>query len=337
MILIILIHIIRKKVKEIIRQYLIMILSIDEKNSLMKRFPEIELSYEDILHRKVYTDAYVIIPKGKKFITWFTYFKNQHVCLFLELNRSQNVCDISIKPVCFDSELALGTILYGTFFTYNNSNYYSIENIHLYKGKDIDYYKYNKKLDIIKSIFTSDIRQISYTKNCVIFALPVICSSYNDANNLISSLPYSVYSIQFRSMKHNNSSVQNYLVREKVVADAVFAIKPDTQNDIYYLYYKDFGEIHKHTVANICDYKTSVMMNNLFRSIKENTNLDALEESDDEEEFENISDDKFVNLNKCVHMKCIYNKRFNKWKPIETVSKSIPIITKKQLLILEKI
>ena len=29
-------------------------------------------------------------------------------------------------------------------------------------------------------------------------------------------------------------------------------------------------------------------MNNLFRFIKENNNLDALEESDDEEEFENV-------------------------------------------------
>ena len=35
-------------------------------------------------------------------------------------------------------------------------------------------------------------------------------------------------------------------------------------------------------------------MNNIFRNIKENTNLDALEESDDEEEFENISLDKYV-------------------------------------------
>ena len=35
-------------------------------------------------------------------------------------------------------------------------------------------------------------------------------------------------------------------------------------------------------------------MNTLFRNIKENQNLDALEESDDEEEFENISLDKFV-------------------------------------------
>ena len=41
-------------------------LSLNEKNAIMKRFPEIELSYENLLHKKVYTDGYFIIPKGKK-------------------------------------------------------------------------------------------------------------------------------------------------------------------------------------------------------------------------------------------------------------------------------
>ena len=50
--------------------------------------------------------------------------------------------------------------------------------------------------------------------------------------------------------------------------------------------------------AFIPDYKTSVFMNKLFRIIKENDNLDKLEESDDEEEFENTKTDKFVYLNK---------------------------------------
>ena len=35
-------------------------------------------------------------------------------------------------------------------------------------------------------------------------------------------------------------------------------------------------------------------------------NLDALEESDDEEEFENVSLDKFVDLDKKYVMKCLY-------------------------------
>ena len=39
-------------------------------------------------------------------------------------------------------------------------------------------------------------------------------------------------------------------------------------------------------------------MNKLFRDIKENANLDLLEESDNEEEFENVNIDRFVHLNK---------------------------------------
>ena len=60
-------------------------------------------------------------------------------------------------------------------------------------------------------------------------------------------------------------------------------------------------------------------MNGLFRTIKENTNLDFLEESDDEDEFENIQLDKFVNLDKMVLMECVYLKRFQKWQPNKVI------------------
>jgi hypothetical protein len=58
------------------------------------------------------------------------------------------------------------------------------------------------------------------------------------------------------------------------------------------------------------------MMNKIFRIIKENDNLDALEESDDEEEFENDKVDKFVKLDTCHKMVCQYNYKFKKWVPI---------------------
>ena len=70
----------------------------------------------------------------------------------------------------------------------------------------------------------------------------------------------------------------------------------------------------------IPSYTKSVEMNNLFRNIKENKNLDLLEESDDEETFENISPDKYVDLNKEIKFSCIYNKQFNKWVPNKMVS-----------------
>ena len=49
--------------------------------------------------------------------------------------------------------------------------------------------------------------------------------------------------------------------------DIVFQIRPDIQNDIYNLYvYDDDGNLeYLWDTAYIPDYKTSVMMNTLFR------------------------------------------------------------------------
>jgi hypothetical protein len=78
------------------------------------------------------------------------------------------------------------------------------------------------------------------------------------------------------------------------------------------------------------------MMNRLFRNIKENANLDALEESDDEEEFEDDRPDKFVFLDKSYNMVCIWNNKFKKWAPIRLAQKGDKIITKKELSYYER-
>ena len=76
-------------------------------------------------------------------------------------------------------------------------------------------------------------------------------------------------------------------------------------------------------------------MNTLFRTIKENENLDFLEESDDEEEFENISEDKFVNLEKKINILCVYNSKFKSWVPLEALEKS-NVCLKQDILGIEK-
>jgi hypothetical protein len=83
-------------------------------------------------------------------------------------------------------------------------------------------------------------------------------------------------------------------------------------------------------IAHIPNYKTSVMMNSIFRNIKENRNLDALEESDDEDEISDPNNsnnpnnpDKcssLVDLNKCVKMEFSFNARFKRWHPIAPLS-----------------
>ena len=57
-------------------------------------------------------------------------------------------------------------------------------------------------------------------------------------------------------------------------------------------------------------------MNGLFRNIKENANLDYIEESDDEADFENIKEDRFVDLQKVVYIECVFNHKFKRWTPM---------------------
>ena len=65
----------------------------------------------------------------------------------------------------------------------------------------------------------------------------------------------------------------------------MFLVKAEIECDIYSLYYNTrSSKLEKYSTAFIANYKTSVWMNALFRTIKENDNLDYLEESDDEEE-----------------------------------------------------
>ena len=92
-----------------------------------------------------------------------------------------------------------------------------------------------------------------------------------------------------------------------------FMLRPDAQNDIYYVLRSPDEPIAANTmIAHIPNYKTSVMMNSLFRNIKENRNLDALEESDDEDEPLT----PLVDLNKCVKMVCTFSPRFKRWQPV---------------------
>jgi hypothetical protein len=116
-----------------------------------------------------------------------------------------------------------------------------------------------------------------------------------------------------RSNTNNNTNTKPMKSNKEII----FNIKPDIQNDIYNLYCIENQKEIFYNVAYIPDYKTSVMMNKLFRNIKENDNLDLLEESDDEEEFQNENIDRFVDMNKSFLFVCRYNYKFKKWFPVK--------------------
>jgi hypothetical protein len=68
-------------------------LSQNQTTHLMKRFPEFELSYETISHKKVSPnyDICMAIPTGKKCFAWFTYHNDNDVCYLLDLNREKKI------------------------------------------------------------------------------------------------------------------------------------------------------------------------------------------------------------------------------------------------------
>jgi len=317
-----------------------------DKEVLLKSFPNIELSYGTIIHNKVQNFSFVLlIPEGTKCFAWFTVFKNQNVCILMDLNEFNKIVDIKIVYCCFDNKLSYGTIFYGTSFVFKKQNFFSIQDIKYYKGKNISNNSYSDKLNIFYDIFNNEIKQISYVNSSIVFGLPIISDNLNEKHNL----PYKIKYIQFRINSKNKSNFcfnlpynENIYTKShkknntNFTKEFVFQVKPDLQNDIYYLYiYNENNILYLFDTAYIPDYKTSVMMNKLFRIIKENDNLDALEESDDEEEFQNNNIDKFVHLNKTVNMICIFNNKFKKWAPIKEANNSQKIISKNDLIRLE--
>jgi hypothetical protein len=141
--------------------------------------------------------------------------------------------------------------------------------------------------------------------------------------------------IQQQQQPQQNNQTQDSnktFIKKQTKKEQVFVVRPDIQDDIYYLFClnKQLKE-EQYGIAHIPDYNTSVMMNKLFRVIKENQNLDALEESDDEEEFENEDIHKFVHLNKTYNMVCVFNYKFKKWVPIKLANKEAPIVNINEL------
>jgi hypothetical protein len=317
--------------------------------TVIRKFPNFELCYELISHKKVVGSSVVFaIPEGNKCFAWFTRYKQEVACFLLEIAPNTKSTVSNIQRVCctFTDKLAVdkGTILYGTWFPYKSTRHFCIEDVYYYGGRYSNNLPFATKLGLLQDIFTNDLLQHALHKNSTLFGLPLMMDSA-DLPQLMSEiprLPYRVQEIKHRFFdKENNKKIvaTKYGTgtgtgtsafippsRPLMLKEAVFQIRPDMEPDIYHLFAlkekekgkgkEDNDALEYYDVAFIPDYKTSVMMNGLFRNIKENSNLDAIEESDTEEEFENNKEDKYVYLDRTYAMKCEYNHRFKKWTPV---------------------
>jgi len=294
------------------------------KQNLINLFPKVELSYEHFLHKKVSNfDTIIAIPKGPKGYLWITKYNGNNISIFFILDNLKHIKDIFYyhfdKNLQSDLTSKSGTIFYGTIFYTNIHKCFAIENILYYCGKNMANITWGEKWCILECILSSNLQKLCDPK--IIIGLPIFSNKIQVFKEKLSHSLYGIYKIEYRKFNDCNKSICTkinalYDNFTPTLSNNVFTIKPALQNDIYELYDNNkFIDI-----AHIPDYKTSVMMNSLFRNIKENINLDTLEESDNEDDFQNNNEDHYVFLNTSYKMKCVFNHKFKKWQPIEIIN-----------------
>ena len=258
----------------------------------------------------------MLIPTGQKAFVWFTYWQDKNACFLLRLNEKNNICDITPYPTCFASTLALNTVIYGTVFTNNNLMHFSCEHLFYYKNICLDKAPFLEKLRFLQEIFTTELKQVAYTPEFLILGLPVMKTNYDQLLACVNGLPYGVQGVRF-CQSNQNYSLGLYKFNKPFIQEEEFQVKATIDADIYHLY--DKGNVFIGT-AFVPSYKSSVYLNSLFRRIRENINLDYLEESEDEMDYEDTAIDKFVDLEKTYIMRCVYNRKFRKWQPTSVVT-----------------
>jgi len=338
---------------------------------LIKRLPEFELSYETISHKKVSTQYNIClaIPVGKKVFAWFTFHQDKDVCYIFDLNKDKKITKTTCIELDFKPDLSLGTILYGTIMVdeTTKNQWFILEDIFYFKGITMRKLKIIEKIDFMNQ-FMDCIPKKRKSPSDLLFYLPMMwevslnseLTEYpaiipNDVSKLFS---YPVHHIQYRSVydtlpylnvflnrkinKQNESKKTTALFetmkykmdfsKPQYRMHAVFQVTADIQFDIYHLFAYGKNKLPVYyNVAYVPNYKSSVFLNGLFRNIRENRNLDYIEESEDEDDFENIKEDKYVNINKILLMECVFNNKFKRWVPLRVVDKYSKVVHISQL------
>lgn len=301
-----------------------------------------KLSYDVMSHKKVYdADCFVAVPEGKKCFIVVTKEGYMDPVIY-------NVLDELPSETS-----ATGTWIHGTLFYQEkdrNRKVFCMEDVLLHQGARQDANTFKENMQLLVSILRN-MEHLS-TKDIMV-GLPIMSTRFQHIVQTCATLQYKINRIQYRYFDSADKSVlcAPYF-KPKIIHETkreveyppantrecngkgtiptptptskekpypngrVFTVKADLQNDIYNLFTTEANAKETfYDIAFVPDYKTSVLMNRLFRNIKENENLDSLQESDDEEEFENDRLDKFVDLTKEIKMVCFLNMKFKRWVP----------------------
>jgi len=328
----------------------------DEIQALLSRLPKIEPSYEraDTAAPANY-DFRVSISIGKKYYVWIQYDESGDAVFFMELNKEKKVSIVnhfSLGEGCTMLPFSKGTAMYGTMceHTASGRNVFLIEDVYYYCGLNVAKETFVRKLPRMAQIVE---------KMGSVFPIWMRLPHITDISRsgVCQKPGYIEHHAQFRSgdklapfvnlVKDQAGLLETVMPimpvcerplmcdysRPQFKEPTVFWVKPAVQFDIYNLFCEN--KTHKRTycgVAGIQTYKTSVLLNTVFRKIRANQNLDAIEESDDDEDFEDVRESKWViDMEKEVKMVCEFNAKVRKWIPVKLADEDASVITADKL------
>ena len=282
---------------------------------------------------------------------------NTNACYLLEIDRHQQICHIEIvKSFLFPPHFSKGTLLSGCIP--NKTNHFIIEDVYYYDGilcemkEYLDYYQTIEQRSFITSkkhftnkytFFLPFMKQFQYLEEDLVLEKQMSHDIHhiNIIHLTNPCLHFQLCSYQCSHCKttscviptNKNQGHCGGTVKKSSSNRKIFMVCADMQYDIYHLYspkkelyvnepilsYPTKEDCHYYDVANVPTIKTSVFLNSIFRNIRENKNIDYIEESDDEDNFEDMKPDKYVDLDKFIVMECEYSHPFKKWIPIKVV------------------
>ena len=294
-------------------------------------------------------DVFIYLPKeGNKTFVWL-HPTGFYKCSVKDPLTTLNRC---VHSSCRPPTVLVNTLFYGSLLHMN----FICEDIFIFNSRLTDTIDWSEKLDLFQQLFIKFNIQAELVA-AFKFTIPFMSSKIPSLPCTLPYSVYAIKSGQdgcmyknekFKNEKYKNEKYKNgqktvlpkltpiletpisatpiqiqskmkLKLRTNTLSENIFnfLVKADSQADTYHLFCQGDTSLVDCGLAYIPSYKCSVMMNQYFRRIKENEDLDLLETSDLEDEFEDVMEDKFLQTdNVPLLMSCAFIQKFKRWQPL---------------------
>lgn len=253
----------------------------------------------------VKNNPYVFIPyfSMNSYYLLFIHHANYYLSVLIDKNSIHNTTEINYNHLKIfhirlrgNKTLYSGTLFDGNLIKIDNKSIFLIRNLYVLQGKEIkeNYLTKIKSIDnLLNNIQTDklyDTFEIKVTRY-----YKIMQKDLDEFKNKLPTTKLPISGMEFMSI---NQDIPNYynefnITREIQLETKVFKINKLNVPDIYELYCLQNNNMYKYGIAYISSLEKSKQINSLFN------NKDTL------------------------IMECTYNKKFNKWEPIDTTNKNL--------------